>query len=107
MLVANSFIVNAIGSVSADGGLSIWFAAAGIVLCGIWAMFIWDGWGWFYQFMKEGHDLPVDSRLNPFARIPKIGIRGEDRMFRMALAVPCVFVVIYTVAIWYLLAGKT
>jgi hypothetical protein len=105
MLVANSFIINAIGSFRLESSLGITFAAVGFLLCIIWALMVWDGWGWFYQFMLDGKKIAVDPRLNPFARVEDLGIRSSDRMFRCAIAIPGIFSVLYLIAILHF-AGK-
>src|SRR5712691_6225195 len=56
MLVANSLIVTAARSDAAKAvsGDALFLNGAGLALCVIWFIMIWDGYTWFYKSMEAG-----------------------------------------------------
>jgi|SRR5712671_4614178 len=102
MLVANSLIVTAARSDAARSGSgdALFLNGAGLALCIVWFIMIWNGYTWFYKSMEDGKSLPVDPSLNPFAGIPDISVRWKDVLFLCAVAVSVIFAAVYAHGLW-------
>ena len=101
MLVGNSFVINAIKSEPAktEAGLNLFFSVAGLSLCIVWGIMVWDGWGWFYKHMVAAKALPVPPQINPFADFKELGDWTTDRIFKCTMAVVIIFVLMYVASI--------
>jgi hypothetical protein len=103
MLVANSFILNAIrfqpGKVEAAGvGLNPFFGYAGLFLCLLWGIMTWHGWTYFHKCIVEGSRLPVDPCYNPLTKI-KVIDRRSDTIFICTMLAVVTFVAMYVVTL--------
>lgn len=102
MLVGNSLII---AGVRADGsnlaaGTTIFLNGLGLVLCIVWALMNWNGWGWFHKALADGSKVPVDPLLNPFADFNTPYRRRSDSIFVCAMSVVFIFALIYVVGLW-------
>jgi hypothetical protein len=102
MLVGNTLMLNAArpNAANPDAVSTLLFNGAGLLLCVVWALMTWYGWGWFYDAMEKGNALPVDKSLNPFANIPDISVRRKDSIFIFAMMVVAIFATVYFVNLW-------
>jgi hypothetical protein len=76
MLVGNSLII---AGVRADGsnldtGTTIFLNGLGLLLCLVWAVMNWSGWGWFHKALADGSRVPVDPLLNPLSSTNHIAV---------------------------------
>jgi hypothetical protein len=89
MLLGNSVIFSAIKLGKLDKLANI----AGLFLCLLWFVMTWYGWTYFYEPMNAAKQLPIASRLNPFATTPTK--RHTDEIFLCAMLVVALFAVMY------------
>jgi hypothetical protein len=102
MLVGNSLIVNAAWSDAAklDAGATLFLNGAGLLLCLVWVVMTWNGWGWFHESLAGAKRVPIAPALNPFAGIPDPYRRWRDSIFVCALLVVAIFAGIYVIGLW-------
>ncbi len=100
MLVGNSFIINAINSDAARASIALHlvFSFAGLIICVLWAIMTWNGWGWFYSYMRAANQLSLPLEMNPFAKLANI-LRRKDTIFVCTMLVIATFGMVYIVSL--------
>ena len=101
MVVGNSLIINAIRTdvPKPDAFNTLFLNAAGLLLCIVWFVMTWVGWGWFYKSMVDATKVSNDPMLNPFASYPRLASRRSDTVFLCASAVVLIFASMYVVGL--------
>jgi hypothetical protein len=100
MLVAHAFLVNA----ASRGSDPTWILyGAGLLLCFVWFVMTWSGWGWFYRMMEQGQRLGVNPpSSNPFNNIEDLTCRWNDALFICANLVIIIFICVYVLELCHL-----
>lgn len=105
MLVANSFIISALRSdMAGNNSLNIAFSGAGVVICALWAVMIWQGWGHLYFYMDRAKALPLDAADIPFD--PTAVGRFNDTIFWCTVLLIGVFTVMYLLSMIHFVCAR-
>jgi hypothetical protein len=100
LLVANSFIINAIKSELArsEPWLNLLFSFAGIAICVLWAIMTSVGWEYHNLLMRKAQELPVAPQLlNPFSSVGPDTYRDLIRGCTMGLIALFAFMYVATI----------